>query len=105
MRLVRMLAFMANLRKQHVVEFIPNPHMPLNEQSNQELSDVVMAFTIAKEATDPPLHLMDGVISQERVHTSCQMQHLSKNDAAIEWVAWLLVLGLLFTAIWLAGLL
>jgi len=59
----------------------------------------------AKEANDPPLHLMDGVISQERVHASYQMQHLSKNDAAIEWVAWLLVLGLLFTAIWLAGML
>ena len=48
---------------------------------------------------------MDGVISQERVHASYPMQHLSKNDAAIEWVAWLLVLGLLFTAIWLAGVL
>ena len=59
----------------------------------------------AKEANDPSLHLMDGVISQERVHARYQMQHLSKNDAAIEWVAWLLVLGLLFTAIWLAGLL
>jgi hypothetical protein len=59
----------------------------------------------AKEANDPPLHLMDGVISQERVHASYQMQHLSKNDVVIEWVAWLLVLGLLFTAIWLAGVL
>ena len=59
----------------------------------------------AKEANDPPLHLMVGVISQERVHARYQMQHLSKNDAAIEWVAWLLVLGLLFTTIWLAGLL
>jgi hypothetical protein len=59
----------------------------------------------AKEGHDPPLHLMDGVISQERVHTSYQMQHLSKTDAAIEWVAWLMVLGLLFTAIWLAGML
>jgi len=59
----------------------------------------------AKEANDPPLHLMDGVISQERVHARYQMQHLSKNDAAIEWVAWFMVLGLLFTAIWLAGML
>jgi hypothetical protein len=59
----------------------------------------------AKEANDPSLHLMDGVISQERVHARYQMQHLSKNDAAIEWVAWLMVLGLLFTAIWLAGML
>jgi hypothetical protein len=59
----------------------------------------------AKEANDPPLHLMDGVISQERVHARYQMQHLSKNDAAIEWVAWLMVLGLMFTAIWLAGML
>ena len=59
----------------------------------------------AKEANDPSLHLMDGVISQERVHARYQMQHLSKNDAAIEWVAWLMVLGLMFTAIWLAGML
>jgi hypothetical protein len=59
----------------------------------------------AKEANDPSLHLMDGVISQERVHASYQMQHLSKNDAAIERVAWLMVLGLLCTAIWLAGML
>ena len=59
----------------------------------------------AKEANDPPLHLMDGVISQERVHARYQMQHLSKNDAAIERVAWLMVLGLLFTGIWLAGML
>jgi len=59
----------------------------------------------AKEANEPSLHLMDGVISQERVHARYQMQHLSKNDAAIEWVAWLMVLGLLFTAIWLAGML
>jgi hypothetical protein len=59
----------------------------------------------SKEANDPSLHLMDGVISQERVHARYQMQHLSKNDAAIEWVAWLMVLGLLFTAIWLAGML
>ena len=59
----------------------------------------------AKEANDPSLHLMDGLISQERVHARYQMQHLSKNDAAIEWVAWLMVLGLLFTAIWLAGML
>ena len=59
----------------------------------------------AKEANDPPLHLMDGVISQERVHVRYQMQHLSKNDVAIEWVAWLMVLGLFFTAIWLAGML
>ena len=58
-----------------------------------------------KEANDPSLHLMDGVISQERVHARYQMQHLSKKDAAIEWVAWLMVLGLLFTAIWLAGML
>ena len=59
----------------------------------------------AKEANDPSLHLMDGVISQERVHARYQMQHLSKNDAAIEAVAWLMVLGLLFTVIWLAGML
>ena len=59
----------------------------------------------AKKANDPPLHLMDGVTSQERVHACYQMHHLSKNDEAIEWVAWLMVLGLLFTTIWLAGML
>ena len=59
----------------------------------------------AKEANDLSLHLMDGVIEQERVHRCYQMLHLFKHDAAIEWVAWLMVLGLLFTAIWLAGML
>jgi len=59
----------------------------------------------AKEATDSPLHLVDGVIPQERVHACYQMEHLSKTDEAIEWVAWLMVLGLLFTTIWLAGML
>jgi hypothetical protein len=33
------------------------------------------------------------------------MRHLSKNDAAVEWVAWLMVLSLLFTTIWLTGML
>ncbi|MDE3043016.1 MAG: hypothetical protein KGJ82_20930 [Nitrospirota bacterium] len=50
-------------------------------------------------------HLRDGVISQECVHACYQMRHLSKNDAAIEGFAWLVVLGLLFTTIWLAGML
>ena len=59
----------------------------------------------AKEANDLPLHLMDGVIEQERVHRCYQMLHLFKHDAAIEWVAWFMVLGLLFTTIWLAGML
>jgi hypothetical protein len=54
----------------------------------------------AKEANDLPLHLVDEVISQERVHGCYQMQHLSKNDEVIEWVARLLVLGLLLTTIW-----
>jgi hypothetical protein len=48
---------------------------------------------------------MDGVIAQERVHRCYQMLHLSKYDAAIEWVAWVMVLGLLFATIWLAVML
>ena len=55
----------------------------------------------AKEANDSPLHLVDEVASQERIREYCKMPHLSKNDAAIEWVAWSGVLGLLFTTIWL----
>ena len=43
--------------------------------------------------------------AHEVADVSYQMQHLSKNDAAIERVAWLMVLGLLFTGIWLAGML
>ena len=59
----------------------------------------------AKEANEPPLHPMDEVTHQEHVQTCYQMLHLSKHDAMIEWVAWLLVLSLLFTTIWLAGML
>ena len=43
--------------------------------------------------------------AHEVADVSYQMQHLYKNDAAIERVAWLMVLGLLFTGIWLAGML
>lgn len=56
----------------------------------------------AKETNETHLHFVDAVTSQERVRERYEMRHLSKNDAVIEWVAWLLVLGLLFTAIWLA---
>ena len=59
----------------------------------------------AKETNETHLCLVDGVTSQERMREYYQMPHLSKNDAAIEWVAWLVVLGLLFTAIRLAGML
>ena len=59
----------------------------------------------AKEANDSPRHLMDEVTNQERVQTCYQMLHLAKHDVLIEWVAWLLVLSLLFTTIWLAGML
>ena len=57
----------------------------------------------AKEPNETHLHLVDAVTSQKRLRECYQMRHLSKNDAAIEWVAWLVVLGLLFTTIWLAG--
>ena len=59
----------------------------------------------AREANDLPLHLMDGVIAQERVYRCYQMLHLSKYDAAIEWVAWVMVLGLLFATLRLAVML
>jgi hypothetical protein len=57
----------------------------------------------AKETNKTHLYLMDGVSSQKRMRKYYQMPHLLKNDAAIEWVAWLAVLGPLFTAIWLVG--
>ena len=59
----------------------------------------------AKETNEAHLCLVDGVTSQERMRECSQMPHLSKKDAAIERVAWLVVLGLLFTAIRLAGML
>jgi hypothetical protein len=57
----------------------------------------------AKESNETPLSLVDGVSSQERMREYSQMPHLLKHDAAIEPVAWLMVLGLLFMAIWLVG--
>ena len=57
----------------------------------------------AKQPNETHLHLVDAVTSQECLRECYQMRHLSKNDAAIEWVAWLVVLGLLFMTIWLAG--
>jgi hypothetical protein len=55
----------------------------------------------AKETNETHLYLVDGMNSQARKYT--QMPHLLKNDVAIERVAWLVALGLLFTAIWLVG--
>ncbi len=49
--------------------------------------------------------LVDRVTAQERVRDFHRMPHLAKEDAAIERVAWAIVLGLLCTAIWLAGVL
>jgi hypothetical protein len=59
----------------------------------------------AQETDETRLCLVDGVPSQERMREDCKMPHLSTNDAAIERVAWLIVLGLLLGAIWLAGML
>ncbi len=59
----------------------------------------------AKETNETHLCLVDGVTSQERMREYCKMPHLSKNDVAIERVAWLMVLGLLLAAIRLAGML
>ena len=58
-----------------------------------------------KEKNETHLYLGDGVTSQERLREYWKMPHLSKNDVAIERVAWLMVLGLLFTAIRLSGML
>jgi hypothetical protein len=69
-----------------------------------QLAQTAREVADAKEA-NAPLHLVDEVTSQECVHACYQMRHLSKNDAAVEWVAWLMVLGLLFTTIWLVGML
>jgi hypothetical protein len=57
----------------------------------------------AKETNETHFSLVDGVSSQARMREYSQMPHLLQHDAAIEWVAWLAVLGLLFTAIWLVG--
>ena len=65
------------------------------------LAQTARDVTDAKE--NPPLYLVGGVTSQERMREYYQLPHLSKNDAAIERDAWLIVLSLLFTAIWLVG--
>ena len=49
------------------------------------------------------VHVKDGVTSQERVRECYQMRHLSERDTVIEWIAWLVVLGLFLTTIWLAS--
>lgn len=59
----------------------------------------------APETHEPHLCLVDGVPSQERMREDCKMPHLSDNDAAIERIAWLIVLGLLLGVIGLAGML
>jgi hypothetical protein len=67
------------------------------------LAQTARDVTDAKEKNTPPLYLVGGVTSQERMRKYYQMPHLSKNNAAIERGAWLIVLSLLFTAIWLVG--
>jgi hypothetical protein len=47
-----------------------------------------------KEYPDPYLHLVDN---------NFRMSHLAKEDAAIERMAWAIVIGLLFTVIRLVG--
>ena len=51
-------------------------------------------------------HFVDRVTSQEGVRECYRMQYLPKDDkadAVVEGLAWLVVLGLLFTTIWLTG--
>ena len=57
----------------------------------------------AKETNKTHVYLVDKVSSQRRLREYYQMPHMLKTDTAIERVAWLAVLGLLFTAIWLVG--
>ncbi len=52
---------------------------------------------------EPNLHLVDRVTAQERMRNFPQMPHLAKGDAAVERMAWAIVLGVLFTAIRLVG--
>ncbi len=70
---------------------------PLLAQTAHEVAD--------EGKNETHLYLGDEVTSQERLREHWNMPHLSKNDVAIERVAWLVVLGLLSTAIWLAGML
>ena len=67
------------------------------------LAQIAREVPDAKETNETRLYLVDGMSSQERMRKYYQVPHLLKNDAAIEWVAWLAVLGLLFTAIRLVG--
>jgi len=55
------------------------------------------------ENTQTSLYLADRIIAQECVPDFYRMPHLAKQDAVIERVAWIVVLGLLCTAIRLAG--
>ena len=59
----------------------------------------------AKKKHQTSLHLVDSLTAQERVRDFHQMPHLAKEDAVIERLAWAVVLGLLFIAIRLAGVL
>ncbi|MEP6959954.1 MAG: hypothetical protein ABI980_14590 [Nitrospirota bacterium] len=52
---------------------------------------------------EPDVHLVDCVTAQERMRNFPQMPHLAKGDAAVELMAWAIVLGVLFTAIRLVG--
>jgi hypothetical protein len=45
------------------------------------------------------LHAADDMSSQEYIRKYCQIRSLSHDDVKIEWLAWLVVLGLFITAI------
>ena len=59
----------------------------------------------AEENNEPNLHLVDRVTAHERMRNFPQMSHLAKEDAAINRMAWAIVLGVWFTALHLVGIL
>ena len=45
------------------------------------------------------LDVTDAISSQEYIRKFCHMRSLSRDDLKMEWLAWLVVLGLFITAI------
>ena len=56
-----------------------------------------------KDKNKTNLHLVDDMSPQELMGTLHQMPHLAQEDAKIEWLAWLVVLGLFATVIMQTG--
>ena len=56
-----------------------------------------------KEEDNPTMPLVDDLTPQEFMRRHYRLPHLSKDEAKIELLAWLLVLGLFVTAILQTG--